>query len=72
MQTVNSGKKSGGDDSTIGGHDWVLGVAAPSALIPALGGAAPLGAGLLVIGGASVAFVATRSRRRRSIAEGSN
>lgn len=72
MQTLNSGKESGGDDSTIGGHDWVYGTADPSALIPALGGAAPLGAGLLVIGGGSVAFVATRSRRRRSIAESSN
>ena len=67
-----SGDKSSDDQAAIGGHDWVIGVADPSALIPALGGAAPLGGGLLVIAGGSVAYVATRSRRRRSVAETSN
>ena len=66
------GDKSSGDQAAIGGHDWVFGMADPGALIPALGGAAPLGGGLLVIAGGSVAYVATRSRRRRSVAETSN
>ena len=66
------GDKSSGDKAAIGGHDWVLAGANPSALIPALGGAAPLGGGLLVMAGGSVAYVATRSRRRRSVADTSN
>ena len=73
MKAQSSGKESGKEnDAAIGGHDWVLAMADPTALIPALGGAAPFGAGLLVLAGGSVAYVATRTRRRRSVAETSN
>ena len=72
MKTPTENESSDCDHSFIGGHRWVVGAADPSALIPALGGAAPFGAGLLVLAGGSVAYVATRTRRRKSVAETSN
>lgn len=60
---------SNNNSANVGGHDWVQGLDPNGTpLIPALGGAAPLGAGLLVVAGGSLAFVATRNRRRRSVA----
>lgn len=68
-----TGSTSNHNSANTGGHDWV-GEVDPNGtpLIPALGGAAPLGAGLLVIAGGSLAIVATRNRRRRSVASTTN